>query len=1494
MAEMPRLGGTLSPERRRLLEQMLRARGIEPPERRPPIPRARRDAPLSLSSAQQRLWFLEQLTAGANAYADCYAIRFDGLLDVPALEQALSEVVRRHEALRTTFGQSNGRPTQIVHTAGATSLDVEDFTWCPASERDDVMQDVALEETKKPLSLDQGPLLRTRLIRYGAEEHRLLLVMHHIVSDGQSYLILFRELAALYGAFTDGLPSPLPEPVTQLADYAAWEQQRLSDGILEPQLDFWRRQLADSAGVVAIPTDRPRPPVQTYRGAGATLELKAELGGLVDQVCRRDGLTPYMLLLSAFQVLLASYSEGTNIVVGAPVANRSYPGSETVFGFLVNTIVLRVDLSGNPPLGEVMLRTRDACLAAFANQDVPFDAVVQALRVKRDLGSSPLFQTCVVEQMMSERVEAGGVTMTDLVVDYGVARFDLALWIIRFEAPTRERGSSDDQSPRLTLRLQYNTDIFLPDTVRRMLGELETVATHLVASAATPMAAVIALLREARNREADGMSVSVRQPDADTGVTAGARRVHDLFNDQAGRSPQAIAVVCGEQQLSYEELDARATDLAHRLRTAGVSSGMLVALCCERSVEMIVGILGILKAGAAYVPLDPSYPGERIAFVLDDSKAQVLVTQGKYLSTLPDHGARTILLDEVSESISRQGSLPEEGSADDAAYVIYTSGSTGKPKAVVISHANLMHSNAARLEFYRESVGCYLLLSSFAFDSSVAGIFWTLTDGGTLVIPEEGAERDPRLIVELIARHHVSHTLTLPSFYKLLLAEGAHRNQLGSLRTVIVAGETCRSELVGRHFREMPAAELYNEYGPTEGTVWCTAHRCVPEDANAPVPIGRPIPRTSIFLLDADMMAVPHGENGELYIGGPGVASGYLRRPDLTRDRFVPDPFGSDPSARLYRSGDLARSRDDGAIEFLGRVDQQVKIRGYRVELGEIESALAEHAAVRECAVILRQDAENEPRLVAYVVGAEDVAPGAGGLRRFLSGRLPDYMIPAVFVMVDAMPMTPTGKVDRNALPAPESARPELESQYIAPRTALERLLAENWSDVLGIQSIGVDDNFFELGGNSIQAAILINRLQATLGEYIHVATVFREPRIAGFARMLTAQYPSAVAAAIGAEGMPEEAARQQSVVGVEDITRFRRLIPPLPARSYAANGESPNPPALFILSPPRSGSTLLRVMVAGHPRLFVPPELELLNFNTMAERGEEFVGENRYLGEGLVRAVMQMENCDAASAQAMVDHSGRTGKSTREFYKWMQEQIGQRLLVDKTAVYSIDLETLRRAEYDFSEARYVHLVRHPLAMIRSFEKVHLDQVFFRHEHPFTPRQLAELLWVVCNQNIASLLREVPAQRQCRVRFEDLVSRPEATMRALCDWLDVPFVTDMLRPYDEPGVKMTDATSPHSRMQGDPVFHKHTEINRDTAEQWRQTGSSSDALGVTARHLADELGYGEHGVGDERVTVVESPSAQPVSATGSPGLDVGELSDEQVRAMLDTLLSSGR
>jgi amino acid adenylation domain-containing protein len=956
--------------------------------------------------------------------------------------------------------------------------------------------------------------------------------------------------------------------------------------------------------------------------------------------------------------------------------------------------------------------------------------------------------------------------------------------------------------------------------------------------------------------------------------------IHARFEAQAARTPEAVALIVpapppgrpdtgtarsAELQLTYRELNQRANQVAHYLEKQGVGPNVLVAICVERSLAMVVGILGILKAGGAYVPLDPTYPRERLAFMLEDTHAPLLLTQQHLRASLPKHQARVICLDTDWPEIARESATNpgHKASADSRVYIIYTSGSTGKPKGVLITHANLMRSNSARELYYPAPVRRFLLLSSFAFDSSVAGIFWTLNQGGTLFLPPQGSEQDVQQLAAGIETHHISHTLCLPSLYRHLL-EQAHPSQLLSLQVAIVAGEACPSELAALHYRLLPQTALYNEYGPTEGTVWSTVYKIPARLSAAPVSIGRAIPGVETYVLDAALQPVPPGSPGELYIGGPGLAQGYLNHADLTAEKFIPHPCSEQPGARLYKTGDVASYRPDGNLDFLGRADHQVKLRGFRIELGEIEAILRQHPAVRDTVVILREDTPGDKRLVAYAILQQGAAPTVSALRSHLQACLPEYMIPAAFVFLAALPLTPNGKVDRASLPAPERKRPALDQAYVAPRTDLERLLADIWCDILKLDRVGVHDRFFELGGDSLLAAQFIGKLQRELQASIFIVTIFDAPSIAQYAALLETDYADAVARRCGhnqdavAQPLHGHTSRPGTAkIDAVAVLQMRACIPPLPSWHDSDGGETKNPPAMFILAPPRSGTTLLRVMLAGHPQLFAASELQLLGFNTLAERRQAFTGRFSLWLEGTIRAIMELHRCTAEEAKHIMAEYEHSGYTTKQFYRVLQEWIGDRLLVDKSPSYVLDCDTLEKAERDFDNALYIHLIRHPYAMVRSFERRHMEQVLFLRDHRFSNRQLAELVWVVSHQNAVEFLRYIPPHRQYRLHFENLVQQPRASMEALCQALCLEFQPDMVHPYKNLDGKMTDGIYAASTPMGDPTLLDNQAINARLAHSWRGV-LHDDFLSDITWHLAATLGY------------ARPPGASPGSSGGEP------------------------
>jgi amino acid adenylation domain-containing protein len=1074
--------GALSADQKDILQQLLWKKGIDVSQARR-IPRREKRLHYQLSFAQQRLWFLDQLAPGNHFYNIPAAVRLQGRLDVKAFERSLNEVVNRHEVLRTTFPAVDGQPVQSIAPALPFTMPVIDLREFPQDAREARARLIAAEEAQRPFDLAEGPLLRARLLRLGDEDYVALLTMHHIVSDGWSMGVLVREVAALYEAYSHGRQSPLEELPIQYADYAAWQREWLSGEVLESQLAYWKERLAGVAPILELPSDHPRPAVQSHRGASQAVALPQSLTEQLKALSQRQGGTLFMTLLAAFQTLLMRYTGRQDVVVGSPIANRGRAEIEGLIGFFVNTLALRTDLSGDPPFVELLGRVKEVALGAYAHQDLPLERLVEELQPERDLSRHPLFQVMMVLQNAPrEAVELPGLRLSMLPSESGTTKFDLTLSLAKGEGG-------------LTGLLEYSTDLFEAETIRRMLGHYQRLLESVVADPQRRLSE-LELLTEA---EREQLVVEWNRTRSDY---PREQSIRELFERQVELTPDRTAVAFEEEQLSYAELNRRANRLANYLRSLGVEPDTRVCILMERSVEIVVGVLGVLKAGGAYVPLDPSSPEERLAFMVEDAGARVILTQRRLTGVLPRFQGEVVRLDAELDEIATQSDENPRNLAqpDNLAYVIYTSGSTGRPKGVLVSHRNLIHSIYSHTLYYREPVTHFFLTSPFAFDSSVTGIFWTLCSGGCLIIPPESFQQDLLKLNEVITQRQVSHLVWLPSLYNLLLKQSGSE-QLSILRTVILAGEPCQRILIEQHNALLPQTSLFNEYGPTEGTVWSSVYDCKTEDPGGAVPIGRPIPNVSIYSLDRWMNPMPIGAAGELYIGGEGLARGYLERPDLTAERFIPHPFSKESGARLYRTGDLARYLPDANLEFLGRFDDQVKLRGYRIELGEIEAALREHPRIREAVVLARQDSTGEKRLVAYIVPDREPAPTVSEARAFLKERLPDYMVPSAFVTLDELPLTPNGKVDRRALPAPDQARPDVEAAYVAPRTPAEEVIAGIWSQVLGVERVGVYDNFFELGGHSLLATQVISRVRGAFQVEAPLRSLFEGPTVAELAQ---------------------------------------------------------------------------------------------------------------------------------------------------------------------------------------------------------------------------------------------------------------------------------------------------------------------------------------------------------------------------------------------------------
>jgi amino acid adenylation domain-containing protein len=923
-----------------------------------PLAQQKRGNTLPLSYAQERLWFLDQLGLVGPAYNMPMPLRLAGALDVAALERSFAELIRRHESLRTRFASAHGSPVQIIDAAGPFGLEVKDLSGLESEDQARQVERLSREDAQRPFDLTRAPLLRACLLKLGPLEHILLLTLHHIVSDGWSLGVLNRELSALYGAFSQGLPSPLPELPVQYADYAIWQREWLRGDILQSQLQYWRERIADAPPQLQLPTDRPRPTVATFKGALLTFELPLSLRDALNELARREGATLFMVILAAYQLLLSRYCGVTDVVVGSGIAGRTHANTEGLIGFFVNMLTLRTDLSGNPTFRDLLKRVKEVTVGAYAHQDLPFEKLVKELRPERNLTRQPLFQVALAYQNYPEEpLQLAGLTWTPMTAEQATSLFDLTLHL--FETREGLRGE-----------LEYMTDLFDRSTIERVAEHFGCLLRGIVADPDRPIQ-LFTLLGESERE-------LVLNRFNDTAVAYGEDRlIHQQFEEHAARTPQAEALAYEEQSLTYAQLNSRANQLARHLRERGAGPDQFVALFFERGLEMIVAVLATLKSGAAYVPMDPAYPPERLAHILEETTPRVLVTQRSLSVKLPASAAVRVELDTDSAEIDGQsaGNLGVDSlglGPEHLAYVIYTSGSTGKPKGVMVSHRNLIASNFARQDFYG-APGRFLLLSPLGFDSSVAGIFGTLTGGGTLLVASQEALWDPEQLLLTLRKQRATSLLCVPALYQKLLSLAGAELRDSSLSEVIVAGEACPPTLVEESRQRAPAAHLFNEYGPTEATVWASVFDCLQPIATASVPIGRPIANTRIYILDDERQPVPIGVVGEIHVGGVGVTRGYLHRPELTQERFVPDPFSRAAGARLYRTGDLGRWRADGVIEYVGRNDHQVKLRGFRIELGEIEAQLLRYPHVKQAVVVAREDgatpaSHGEKRLVGYVV----------------------------------------------------------------------------------------------------------------------------------------------------------------------------------------------------------------------------------------------------------------------------------------------------------------------------------------------------------------------------------------------------------------------------------------------------------------------------------------------------------------------------------------------
>ena len=1116
--------------------------------REPQPPRLGQDVYVFRASfAQSRMWLLHQLEPTSPRYNISEAFRARGPLDVGALECVLAKLVQRHESLRTSFGSQEGQPVQVIATEVPIAFPVIDLTGLPPRQAEETARVRMAEEAHAPFDLAAPPLWRVQVLHLAEQDHLVQFTLHHLITDGWSMDVFYRELAAFYEAVAQETSPWLPPLPIQYADYAEFQREALQGEAREQQLAYWRGQLASAPALLQLPTDRPRPAEPTYRGASYSFAVPPSLRERLAALSQSEGVTLFMALEAAFAALLSRYTEQEDILVGTPVANRALPETEGLIGLFVNTLVLRCSLTGDPSFRTLLARVRRTCLDAYDHQDLPFEQVVEALQPERSLRHHALFQVMFVlqsAQLAGQRL--AGVDLSPVDLPPGGAITDLLL-----EMTETPRG--------LGGQLTYSTDLFEEATVARLASHLLNLLDAAVSDPDRPIWQLALLSPSERELQVQVWNA--------TGTDYPREAcVHHLFEAQAERTPEGLAVIWGGEQLTYRELNRRASQLAHALQAIGVGPEVCVGVCLERSADLIVSQLAVLKAGGAYVPLDPAYPGPRLAYLLEDTGARVLLTCERSREDVPARaGTRVVSLDSGWQDIAREsGENPTSpATSESLCYVMYTSGSTGSPKGVCIPH-RAVNRLVCCTNYVAFAPGDRVAHASNAcFDASTLEVWGPLLHGASIVILSHECVLSPHEFARTLREEGITIAFTTTALFNLMAA--TLPSAFAGLRDLFFGGEAADPEAVRAVLAAGPPQRLFNVYGPTESTTFATTFEVRDEpQGEQPIPIGRPIANTEVYLLDGHGQLVPIGAAGELYIGGDGLARGYLNRPDQTSERFVSHPFAQGPGARLYKTGDLARYLPDGTIVFLGRRDRQIKLRGFRIELEEIEAVLRQHPQVRESLVVARNEANGGPRLVAYVLPRKTSRGDGGDLRAFAAERLPHYMLPAAFVWLNAWPLSPVGKVDYRALPAPDWQRPALPGHQDPPRTEMERLLAALWCELLAVSHVGMNDDFFELGGHSLLAAQLTARLSAHLDRPLSVKLLFRHPTLARLAAEL-----EQLRAGWGEEGAPPAAQPEPARAacpGGRDLARVDR----------ARGGETPLAAAPFTLLEPRSLSGLI------------------------------------------------------------------------------------------------------------------------------------------------------------------------------------------------------------------------------------------------------------------------------------------------------------------------------
>jgi amino acid adenylation domain-containing protein/non-ribosomal peptide synthase protein (TIGR01720 family) len=1437
----------LTPEQRALLEKKLREKSAEKKNNNS-IPIREDISEYPLSFAQRSLWFLSQLNKDSAFYNMPALIEIVGKLNFEALEKSINEVIKRHEVLRSNY-IFDSEPKQRVKDNLELKTLIYNIDELNGKNEEEKIEIFANEEGAKPFDLTNDSMIRASLIKVNDEKNILIVTFHHIVADGWSLAVFVNEIIQLYTAFSKNETPTLPELKIQYADFAKWQKDKLDNNVFNSQIDYWKKQLANLSGNLNLPLDKPRPKTQTFNGLHKSFEIEKELYEKVKEFSKQNQTTMFVVMLSVYQALLYRYTSQEDIAVGSPIAYRDKPELQNLIGFFINTLVFRSDFSDTPTFSQLIKQVHKNTMDAFENKDIPFEKVVDALKIKRTQEKSPLFQTLfVMQNTPSNEIKIPGLTFRLKEVETGNVKFDLTL-------------SIEEKENHLEGLIGYNTDLFNKSTIDEFINRFKIFLNNVLENPDLQLAKVALVSSEEKEEILEHWS----KVEAPKNLLP---NLHSLFESQVTSNPNAVAIEFptiednGEiktKSFTYDEVNRKANILAHHLLSKNVKPDSIVALSLNRSPEMIIALLAILKSGAAYLPIDPKYPESRKNYMLKDSDVKILITESSLLASFEDYEGEklniTDIFDNYSESDIQNPNV--NVSHNNLAYIIYTSGSTGKPKGVAVTHKSIVNYIMATSDSYGfTSKDRVLQFSSISFDAAAEEIYHTLYKGGTLVLRPEAMISSPKIFLDYSEKLDISIWDMPTAYWHQLVQEiiDENRNLPKNLHSLLIGGERiepAKAKLWINKFGDK--VKFFNTYGPTETTVVSLFYQITEKDKTLveyrEVPIGKPVNGLSAFVLDENFNPVPKSFPGELCVGGIGLAKGYLNKPEITQKSFVINPFGKDKTERIYRTGDKVRMLDDENIEYLGRIDDQVKVRGFRIELKEINNLLQNHKDIKESVILTRKDKSGQNILLAFYVSVNNKELENRKIREFLKESLPDYMIPSSISRIDSIPLTTNGKINTKELLSLNINKIKNHKDYKPPTNELEMIIAKMWADVLNIEQIGIDENFFEIGGDSLKAAVFINNLQKKLGEVVWVVSLFDNQTVSLYSDYLTSNYYGSLEKLLEEDSAflktisKKNKVKSKTWINSEKLDRMKKSIEKKSYLNKYKNSipKKENSRTTFILSAPRSGSTLLRVMLSGNPNLFVPPELALMLFEKLEDRRKAFEGREKGWSEGLTRAIMQIYKCDYIKANQIIEEYEKKDLTVQEFYYQLQELIGNKLLVDKTTTYASNPEVLLRAEEYFDNAKYIHITRHPSAMIQSYLNSKLNEVFGAG-HEFSERENAELFWVLNNQNVTNFLEKIPGNRKYFVKYENLVSDPRKYMVEICNFLEIPFDEEMLFPYNDKYARMTDGIHPESHMVGDPRFHEHVEIDSKLANKWQEL-PENDYLSDITIHVSKKLNY---------------------------------------------------